>query len=149
MILDIESIHAIQRLMNEYCYSVDTGDFDAMAALFEHGSFQFIGDEDSVLTGTKEMRAMLNNVTLYEGQPNTKHVMSNVQIDVDDNNARAVAQCYITVFQAVPNQFPLQAIFIGCYHDHFERIDSEWRFKQRSISPDLIGDLAFHRADMV
>lgn len=145
--MNIESIHAIQRLMNDYCYYVDTGNFDAMAALFEQASFQFIGDE-SVLIGTQEMRAMLNNVTLYDGKPNTKHVMSNVQIDVDKGNELAEAQCYITVFQAVPGKFPLQAIFIGCYHDQFEQVDSVWRFKQRLISPDLIGDIAFHRADM-
>lgn len=146
--MNIESIHAIQRLMNEYCYHVDSGDFDAMAALFEHATFQFIGDDDSALSGVEEMRAMLNSVTLYDGKPHTKHLMSNVQIDIDESDERAEAQCYIAVFQAIPEKFPLQPIFIGCYHDQFERVDSEWRFKQRLISPDLIGDLAFHRADM-
>jgi hypothetical protein len=75
-------------------------------------------------------------------------VLSNVQIDVDESGRLATAQSYITVFQALPPDFPLQAIFIGHYHDKFEKVDGAWRFKSREISPDLIGDLSRHRADM-
>ena len=87
-------------------------------------------------------------VTLYDGKPHTKHVMSNVQIDVDESGSTATAQSYITVFQALPPDFPLQPIFLGHYHDVFEKVGGEWRFKSRNISPDLIGDLRYHRADM-
>lgn len=146
--MDTQSIQSIQGLMNEYCYTVDSGEFDKMAALFEHGSFEFKDDPESVLSGTVAMRSMLDSVSLYDGKPLTKHVMSNVQITVDEANNSAKAQCYITVFQAVPDKFPLQAIFIGHYSDSFERVDSTWRFKQRSISGDLAGDISFHRADM-
>ena len=55
---------------------------------------------------------------------------------------------YVTVFQALPPDFPLQPIFLGHYHDVFEKVGGEWRFKSRNISPDLIGDLRYHRADM-
>jgi hypothetical protein len=50
--------------------------------------------------------------------------------------------------QAVPPDFPLQAIFSGHYHDRFERIQASWRFVRREISPDLLGDLSRHRTDM-
>jgi len=39
-------------------------------------------------------------------------------------------------------------IFSGHYHDKFERVTGHWRFKLREISPDLVGDLSRHRADM-
>ena len=52
------------------------------------------------------------------------------------------------MFQALAPDFPLQAIFIGHYYDTFERAADGWRFKTREISPDLIGDLSRHRADM-
>ena len=134
-------------LMNEYCYSVDRGDLEAMAALFEHGSFEIIGDPGGALAGSQAILGMLQNVTLYDGKTHTKHVMSNVHIEVDETRVTATAQCYITVFQALPD-FPLQAIFIGHYFDRFDRVGGRWRFRRRRISPDLIGDLSRHRADM-
>lgn len=143
-----EDRHAILSLMNEYCYRIDGGDLDGFADLFKHGVFEVAGDPGGPLRGSRAVREMLDNVTLYEdGKPQSKHVMSNVQIDVNEAGDRATAQSYITVFQAVPG-FPLQPIFIGHYRDEFERAESEWRFRKRSISPDLIGDLSHHRADM-
>ena len=143
-----DSRQAILRLMNEYCNAADAGDFEAFAKLFEHGVFHVIGDPTGPLDGREAVMGLLQNVTLYNGKPLTKHVLSNVQIDVDEPNGVASAQSYITVFQAVPPDFPLQPIFIGHYHDKFERTGSQWRFKNRSISPDMIGDISHHRSDM-
>ena len=143
-----DSSLAILRLMNEYCRAADAGDFEAFAKLFEDGVFHVIGDPAGPLAGREAVMGLLQNVTLYEGKPLTKHVLSNVQIDVDESSGEATAQSYITVFQCVPPDFPLQPIFIGHYHDTFERSGSVWRFKNRSISPDLIGDISHHRSDM-
>lgn len=140
--------HSIRRLMNEYCYAIDRGDLDGFANLFANGSFEIIGDPGGPMLGAEPVRRMLDNVTLYEGKPNTKHVMSNVQIDIDEPGESAVAECYITVFQALPPDFPLQAIFMGHYTDTFDNADGQWRFASRRISADLIGDLSRHRADM-
>jgi hypothetical protein len=134
--------------MNEYCYRLDTGDFDGFAELFQHATWLIRGDPEGGDTGVEAVRETLQQIILYDGKPNTKHVMSNVQIDVDESPNRAGAQCYITVFQAVPPDFPLQPIFSGHYYDTFERIDGNWHFVLRDISPDLVGDLSRHRADM-
>ncbi len=143
-----ESKEAILRLMNTYCYRIDDGDLDGFASLFENANFEIVSDPYGPLHGTEAVREMVNNVTLYDGKPLSKHVLTNVSIEVDEANGQATAQSYITVFQAVPPDFPLQAIFIGHYRDRFEKAGSEWRFAARSISPDLIGDLSRHRADM-
>jgi hypothetical protein len=140
--------NSIHWIMNEYCYRLDTGDFDGFAELFEHAKWVIRGDPGGGDTGTAAVRHTLQQVILYDGKPNTKHVMSNVQIDVDESLTRAKAQCYITVFQAVPPDFPLQPIFSGHYYDVLENTDKQWRFTLREISPDLIGDLSRHRADM-
>ena len=140
-------IQAILRLMNEYCYRIDTGDKLGFAQLFEHGTFLLSGDPNGGLTGTQALLDMLENVILYDGKPQTKHVMSNESIEIGPDGKTASAQCYIGVYQALPD-FPLQAIFMGHYFDTFEKVGSEWRFKLREISPDLIGDLSRHRADM-
>jgi hypothetical protein len=143
-----EARTSIHRIMNEYCYRLDTGDFDGFAELFDHATWLIRGDPDGGDTGAAAVRETLQQVILYDGKPNTKHVMSNVQIDVEESSKRAEAQCYITVFQAVPPDFPLQPIFSGHYHDIFEKVDGRWRFSSREIVPDLVGDLSRHRADM-
>ena len=107
-----------------------------------------LGDPSGGDAGSAAVLETLGNVILYDGKPRTKHMMTNVQIEVDEAADRAEAQCYITVFQAVPPDFPLQAIFAGHYRDVFERVDGIWRFQARDIAPDLIGDLSRHRADM-
>jgi len=138
----------ILRLMQAYCYRVDAGDLAGFAALFAHGTWEVIGDPRGGDTGTEAVLRTLGNVILYDGKPLTKHFMSNVDIDIADSGDAASAQCYIVVFQAVPPDFPLQAIFAGHYRDHFEKSGGAWRFVRRSISPDLLGDLSRHRADM-
>ena len=139
---------AILHLMNEYCYRIDRGDLEGFAGLFEHGSFGIIGDPAGPDIGREALLQTLQNVILYEGKPLTKHVMSNVQIEVNATGTLASAQCYIFVFQAVPPDFPLQAIFGGHYYDRFEKSGTGWHFASREISPDLLGDLSHHRADM-
>ena len=143
-----EAKEAVLRLMNDYCYLIDGGDIEGFAALFEQGSFHVLGDPSGPDVGKAAVLATLQNVIMYDGRPRTQHVMSNVQIDVQESGTAATAQCYITVFQALPPDFPMQPIFGGHYHDRFEKAGSGWRFVSREISPDLLGDLRFHRADM-
>jgi hypothetical protein len=143
-----EATDAVLRLMNEYCYLIDAGDVNGFAMLFEHGSFHVLGDPNGPDVGKDAVLATLQNVIMYDGKPRTQHVMSNIQINVNESGIDAMAQCYIPVFQALPPDFPMQPIFGGHYHDRFERAESGWRFASREISPDLLGDLSRHRADM-
>jgi hypothetical protein len=145
----IEQKEAILRLMNEYCYRIDAGDIEGFSELFERGSFHVLGDPGGPDVGQDAVLATLQNVIMYDGRPQTQHLMSNVQIDVRESGIEATAQCYITVFQAVPPDFPMQPIFGGHYHDRLEKAESGWHFVSREISPDLLGDLSRHRADMV
>ena len=143
-----EGKEAVLRLMNEYCFLIDAGNIEGFAGLFEHGSFHVLGDPSGPDVGKEAVLATLQNVIMYDGVPRTKHVMSNVQIDMHESGTEASAQCYIIVFQAVPPDFSIQPIFCGHYHDRFEKAESGWRFVSRDISPDLLGDLSRHRADM-
>lgn len=138
---------SILELMNEYCYRIDRGDLQGFAELFSDGTWLVQGDPSGGDTGTAAVMETLNSIILYDGKPNTKHVMSNIQIDVEPGGTTATAQCYITVNQAVPPDFPLQPIFIGHYHDTFKCVDGIWQFSLRDIQPDLAGDLSHHRAD--
>ena len=136
----------ILALMAEYCDSIDRGDLDACAALFRGGRWGIAGQ---LAEGERAVRALLANVTLYDGVPRTRHLMSNVLIEVAEGGDHATARSCLMVMQGVPPDFPLQPIFIGSYHDVFVREAGQWCFRERVIVPDLVGDLSRHRSDMV
>ena len=139
---DVETIRA---LIHEYAERIDTGDLDGLAALFTHGTWSSPG-RGTPLRGAEQVRHAYDGVILYDGIPSTKHVISNVTIEVADDGATATARSYFTVLQARPD-FPLQPVIAGRYHDRFERADGRWRFADRQIIPDLIGDLSRHLRD--
>lgn len=136
---------SILALMAEYCDSIDRGDLDGCAALFRGGRWGIAGD---LAEGEAAVRALLANVTLYKGVPLTRHLMSNVLIEVAADGKQASARSCLMVMQGVPPDFPLQAIFIGTYHDVFVCEQGQWRFRERVIYPNLVGDLSRHRSDM-
>ena len=55
-----------------------------------------------------------------DGTPGTKHVTTNLIIEIDDQATGAAARSYFTVLQAVPG-LPLQPILAGRYRDRFQR----------------------------
>ena len=78
-----------------------------------------------------------------DGTPRTKHVTTNVRIELDEAAGTATAQSYFTVLQAVEGH-GLQTIVAGRYRDRFERHDGRWRFAERRFTTDLIGDVSRH-----
>ena len=140
-----DDIEAIRALIHEYAELIDLGELDAVAALFAHGTWSSPG-RGTPLHGAEEVRRAYDGVLLYDGIPCTKHVISNVTIEIPDDRATAMARSYFTVLQGRPD-FPLQPVIAGRYHDRFERLDGRWRFADRQIIPDLIGDLSRHLRD--
>ena len=64
-------------------------------------------------------------------------------IEVDESAGTAVSRSYFTALQALPS-FPLQPIVSGRYNDRFERRDEQWRFVERRVRANLVGDLSHH-----
>jgi 3-phenylpropionate/cinnamic acid dioxygenase small subunit len=132
------SVHELTGMVHHYCELFDTGDFDAFARQFEHGAWY------RAAPGAEGVLAFLDeHVLLYDGLPCTKHVTTNLVIDVDEDDQTATASSYVTVFQALPD-FPLQPIFMGRYKDRFERVDGVWRWLERQVIGDLRGDTSRH-----
>jgi len=132
----------ITALVHEYARRLDGGDLDGVAALFEHA---VLGSSvrSERMRGAVEARRNYAGVLLYDGVPSTKHVITNLTIRIDDGGRTASAHSYFTVLQARPD-FPLQPIIAGQYADRFEKAGEVWRFTERIIHPDLIGDLSRH-----
>jgi hypothetical protein len=133
-----EDVQELTAMMFRYCDLFDTAEYDAFAALFEHGEWHTAGP------GAPAARRWIDeNVVLYDGLPRTKHVTTNVVIEVADDRASAVGSAYVTVFQSLPG-FPLQPILVGRYRDRFARVDGAWRWARREVVGDLYGDLTHH-----
>jgi 3-phenylpropionate/cinnamic acid dioxygenase small subunit len=131
----------IENLMSRYCRLYDSGDFEGYAQLF--AGARVVGPL-STLSGEGEVVAYHRaNCLLYDGSPQTRHVVTNVEIDIADDGVTAKARSYVTVYQALAD-FPLQAIFVGGYNDEFVKTDGEWRFAQREAVAFLVGDLSRH-----
>jgi 3-phenylpropionate/cinnamic acid dioxygenase small subunit len=136
---------AISELVFTYAERIDAGDFEALADLFAHAAITTEG-LDQVSRGRDEVLATYTNWTrrFEDGTPRTKHVMTNLIVDVDEASDRATSRSYFTVLQAVPGALALQPIVAGRYRDEFERVAGEWRFRSMHIIIDLVGDLSQH-----
>lgn len=134
----------IADLLFTYAERIDGGDFDGLGDLFAHAEVTFEGFEQ-VRRGRDEVIALYSASTRRypdDGTPKTKHVMTNVIVDVHGD--RATARSYFTVLQAVPGHLALQPIVAGRYRDRFERVDGRWRFAARHMVLDLVGELGHH-----
>jgi 3-phenylpropionate/cinnamic acid dioxygenase small subunit len=142
-----EDWHAIITLLMTYAELIDTGRFDDLAAMFEHGAYRIEhadGEHVSTYEGANQVREFCRGTRIYEdGTPRTKHVITNVVIEVDGDAASS--RCYATVFQQT-DVLALQPIASGRYLDRFERVDGTWRFADRVITGFLLGDRSQHVA---
>ncbi len=134
---------AITNLLYRYAECMDAGDFAGAAALFRHARIK-LGD-DRYVDADGVLAVWEQGVRRYpDGTPRTKHVTTNAIVGLDPSGTTATARSYYTVLQQV-DDFPLQAIIAGRYHDRFAKVDGEWRWTERDYTlVDLVGDLSRH-----
>jgi len=139
-----DSAVQIQNLVYRYAELIDLGDFDGLGNLLGDAE---VGSADSPesLTGIDAVVAMFTSSTRRypDGTPRTKHVTTNLILEIDDAAGTATCRSYFTVLQQVPD-LPLQPIIAGRYHDRFVRDGDTWRFAERRFHIDLVGDLSQH-----
>ena len=88
---------------------------------------------------------MYDRVILYEdGTPRTRHLMTNLIIDLVDGADVATGRSYFTVLQGVDAGSPIQTILAGRYHDQYRRTSEGWQFAERVFIVDLVGDQSRH-----
>ena len=142
-----DSARQIENLMYTYAERIDAGNLEGVAELFTHGRIVASPEApvETTVAGRDEVLGMYQGSTrLYPcGTPRTKHVTTNAIIEADDGAGTGTARSYYTVFQQL-DDFPLQPIITGRYHDTFQRIDGEWWFDTRIMLVDQLGDLSRH-----
>ena len=143
----IDAEQAIARIVYDYARAVDTGDFERLRHIFRHGRVRVHG-VDGEHTGGDGVVDMFQRYTKFfdDGTPSTKHVTTNLLIDVEDSGQRATSWSYFTVLQARP-ELPLQIVIAGRYLDTWEPRDGGWALVDRFEYCDLIGDMSQHIMD--
>ncbi len=136
---------AITKLIYTYAERIDAGDFAGVGELFADATLTFEGYGDAV-SGRDAIEALYTRTTRrYEdGTPRTKHVMTNVMVDVADDGTSASSRSYFTVLQAVPGALALQPVIAGRYRHAYERTEVRWRVTAMHITIDLMGELGHH-----
>jgi ketosteroid isomerase-like protein len=136
---------AITKLIYTYAERIDAGDFAGVAEVFAHATLTFDGFVDAV-SGREDIAALYGRTTRrYEdGTPRTKHVMTNVMVDVAEDGASASSRSYFTVLQAVPGELTLQPVIAGRYRHTYTQADEGWEIATMHIIIDLVGDLGHH-----
>jgi 3-phenylpropionate/cinnamic acid dioxygenase small subunit len=141
-----ESYHAITTLMYRYTEYIDAADFDAIGNLFSDAVMTNEGVAGEIAGGNaiKHLYTSTNRVH-DDGTLRTRHLTANVIVDIDEQSGTATARSSFVVFQQTP-ALHLQPIVTGRYRDRFARVDREWRFAQRHIVVDHVGDVREHLA---
>lgn len=134
----------IANLVARYAERIDAGDFEGVADLLSAAGVGQ-GTDGELLRGRDAIADLFVTTTRRypDGTPRTKHLTTNLVLEIDADAGQATARSYWTVLQAVEG-LPLQPILAGRYHDRFERSGAAWRFTERRYLIDLVGDVSHH-----
>jgi 3-phenylpropionate/cinnamic acid dioxygenase small subunit len=123
-----ESYHAITTLLYRYAEYMDAADFDAVADLFADAVLTNEGVDAPIKGGDAIARLYRSTNRVHDdGTLRTRHVTTNVIVDIDEDAGSAAVRSAFVVLQQTPT-LPLQPIVTGRYRDRFERSGGTWRF---------------------
>jgi 3-phenylpropionate/cinnamic acid dioxygenase small subunit len=141
----MEDSRQIENLIYGYAELIDDGNLVGVAELFRNA--EIVSTVHGVRrAGFDEVLQMYkSSCRIYEttGTPQTKHLTTNVIIELDEDGKMASARSYYTVIQAT-DRLPLQPIISGRYRDRFLKVNEQWQFASREMIIDLIGDCSAH-----
>ena len=125
----VEEKDAIRELLAEYCYRLDDGRFEEMAALFaEEGIWE---TAFGAATGRAAIADLARNIRARAGEtrPRGIHLVTNIAIALDGDSARVRSNW--TVVQNSPEGPKIGSG--GAYYDDLVKEAGQWRFRHRKI----------------
>lgn len=136
----------IRALTYEYTFRLDRGDFSGVAELLAPGTLRMesAGMDDRPIRGAAEIQAFYRDqVVTYDGDPRTRHLITNHVVDLAEDGGSARAESYFTVLQAVPRR-PIGIVVCGRYRDRFQQVDGDWQFAEKVIRPEYFNSIGDH-----
>ena len=140
----MEDSRQIENLIYRYAELIDSGKLEGVAELFRNGAIVSPAHNVS-RNGYEEVLELYRlSCRLHDSlTPLTRHLTTNVIVEVEEGQITASARSYYTVIQATP-ALPLQPIISGRYSDRFRKIDGNWQFSRREMYVDLVGNCSEH-----
>jgi 3-phenylpropionate/cinnamic acid dioxygenase small subunit len=125
----VEDKDAIREVLAEYCFRLDDGRFAEMAALFTES-----GTWDTAFgraTGRAAIADLARRIRERAGEqrPRAVHLVTNVSIVLDGENARVRSNW--TVVQNSPEGPKIGSG--GAYQDELIKVQGQWLFRYRKI----------------
>ena len=120
---------AIVRLTHDYCWALDTGDWDALRSVFTPDVVTDLGagGQDGIDEVIERVSSALG---VYDV---TQHLVATHQIDVADDGRTATCRCYLQAQHVRPGG---DKLLIGArYEDECVRTADGWRIARRRIVP--------------
>jgi SnoaL-like domain len=124
-----EEKDAIREVMAEYCFALDGGRYDEMAALFtDNGTWDTAFGK---ATGRGAIAALARDIRLRAGdnRPRGVHLVTNIAIALDGEKAEVRSNW--TVVQNSPEGPRIGSG--GAYADQMVKAGGKWRFRYRKI----------------
>ena len=129
MVDDPSDREQITDVLIRYATGIDSKDWPLFRTCFtedvraDYGDIGVWNDVDGI---TEYMQAT------HEAMSDTKHMISNVVIDVDGDTAAATS--YVHAVLAVSAEPPSWVDAVGCYRDALVRTSDGWRIRGREFS---------------
>ncbi|ORA35296.1 nuclear transport factor 2 family protein [Mycobacterium aquaticum] len=137
----------ITELLYRYAELIDAGDFDGVGQLLARATFG--GTASPATSGAENIAKLFATTTRrypeHGNTPRTRHLVLNPIVEID--GGQATARSTFVVIQNVPGgsvTLPLQPIVVGRYFDAFARDDHGWRFTERKVDVEMVGDVSAH-----
>lgn len=131
---DIATRLALQDLIADYAWALDTGDADAFVRCFTADAeiIEEVFEEPDIWRGHSGARALLKHYASAPGFPGRQHHVTQTQyLNCTENSATLRSFAFVTECHGEP---PYSLRFAGWYEDDVRKDDSgQWLFARRTI----------------
>jgi hypothetical protein len=117
----------IRRLLAEYVHGCDRGDAAVMGSVYAPESWD---DHGRVKAPGPEFSQVMTDKLIPESCETLSHLLGQSLIEIDGDTAKSETY-YIAVTRSTNEGVPMCNQLGGRYIDSLERIDGEWKVKQR------------------
>ena len=125
---------ALQDLIADYSWALDTGDVEGLVACFTPDArmVEEVFDEPDIWEGHEGIRGIAEHYRNAAGFPGRQHHVTQTQYrPQDDGSVRMRSFAFVTECEGEP---PYLLRFAGYYDDHAVKCDDgRWRFHRRTV----------------